>query len=109
MGKAEQTEIPGTEEPKIPEVEHAAESYREIRDERMELTESEVTAKASLIAVMKAHKLTVYKDKVAGYAVFIEQGEDNVKVKKLAPDGTVKPARARKEESDEEAAKALSA
>jgi hypothetical protein len=105
MGK--QQEIPGTEEPKIPEVEHAAESYREIRDERMELTESEITAKATLLAVMKKHNLKAYKDKVAGYVVLVEAGEDNVKVKKLQPDGSVKPMRTKKEESDEDAAKAL--
>ena len=89
-------------------MEDAAESYAEIRDQRMELTESEVSAKATLLAVMKKHNLKSYKDKGAGLYVMIEEGEDNVKVKKLQADGTIeKTARKRKEESDEEAAEAL--
>lgn len=55
-----QTEIPGTEAPKILEIEKAAESYIEARDTRMGHTKREVAAKAVLIQAMHNHGLTNY-------------------------------------------------
>lgn len=49
--KLNQIQIPGTEAPKIPEIEKAAAKYVNARDARMELTTKEVTAKANLITV----------------------------------------------------------
>ncbi len=43
-----------------PEVEKAAERYRQKRDERMALTEEEAEKKAELEAAMKKHKLEEY-------------------------------------------------
>jgi len=56
-----QLQIKGTERKEHPEVETAADSYREARDDRMELTKKEKQKKLELIAVMQAHKLKKYK------------------------------------------------
>lgn len=44
----------------IEEIENAASNYVEIRNQRMALTEDEVTANEKLVAVMKTHKKTRY-------------------------------------------------
>jgi hypothetical protein len=80
--RLEQAEIPGTERPVIKEIETAARAYRRIRDERMELTEQETAAKATLLLRMKSHKQAVYV--FDGFVVSVIPGEDNVKVKKQA-------------------------
>lgn len=59
---AKQTEIPGTERPRIQEVSDAMELYINKRNERQVLTREEVDAKAALDRVMKKHKLEVYAD-----------------------------------------------
>ena len=59
--KKRQMQIPGTERKSVPEVEQAAESYREVRDERCELSKREKQKKLELLAVMKAHKVKKYK------------------------------------------------
>lgn len=46
--------------PQNPQVEKAAENYREKRDERMALTAEEIELKDALAAVMKEHKLDEY-------------------------------------------------
>lgn len=51
-----QMEIPGTEPPKIKPIEEAAEAYRDLRDKRMKVLESEIAAKTKLISVMDRHK-----------------------------------------------------
>ena len=80
--KPKQTEIPGVERKKVAELDRAAELYVEARDERMELTEKEVAARDALIAVMKKHSLSIYKDDDASppLVVTLIPGEDKVKV-----------------------------
>lgn len=83
-----QMEIPGTERPKIKEIEVAAEDYVAIRDKRMALTEKECAAKLTLIETVKAHASELTKDlkgnRVYRYddqLVMLIPGSDNVKVK----------------------------
>lgn len=57
-----QQRIPGTEGPKLKEVNTAAENYAEQRDKRMKMTEKEVEAKEALIAAMQKHKIEIYRD-----------------------------------------------
>lgn len=56
-----QTEIPGTERKRVPEVETAANELREVRTERMELQKTEGQLQDALIDVMRKHSVTVYK------------------------------------------------
>jgi predicted S18 family serine protease len=53
--------IAGTERKSNPDVEAAAHSYREARDERMEHSKREKQKKLELIAVMQANKIKKYK------------------------------------------------
>lgn len=79
-----QEELPGVIE-RIPEVEAAAESYREARDERMGWNEEEVKRKQELLAIMRRHNVmrcAVGED----HEAIREPGEEDVKVrKKKAP------------------------
>ena len=79
MGKkASQESLPGLESRDVPEIERAAERYRKIRDERMELAREESEAKASLIQLMKNLGRSFYS--YGGLKVQLEI-TDNVKVK----------------------------
>lgn len=83
--KRKQMQIPGTERKQVPEVEQAAESYREVRDERCELSRREKQKKLELLAVMKAHKVKKYKyDDENGEEILIslDEREPEVTVKK---------------------------
>ncbi len=77
-----QLKIAGTEQERIKEVEDAAEGYVDARDKRMRLTKKEVEAHAALLAVMKEHKLTVYRDEsvTPPLLVTLIPGKDKVKV-----------------------------
>lgn len=87
-----QTEIPGTERPRIQEIDDAAEEYRDKRDERMAALKEEVDLKAKLSAVVQANKdkLTerdedgnpMYRLANTNEAVVLEYSEANVKVTK---------------------------
>jgi hypothetical protein len=81
--KPKQVDLPGMEDRDIPEIEEAAERYRDVRDERIALSKDESTAKQSLIAVMKAHKRSVYSRN--GMSITLEE-IDNVKVKTAKKD-----------------------
>lgn len=59
--RREQQEIPGTEAPKHPEVEEAAETYVGFRDERITLQDSERAAKKTLVDTMQQHGVTTYR------------------------------------------------
>lgn len=61
--RRQQVELPGEEfkRQSIPEVEEAAENYRALRDERMNLAERESNAKKSLIATMTSHGVTAFR------------------------------------------------
>lgn len=76
-----QLEIVGTERPSNKEVDLAAEEYVEQRNKRMKLTEKEKDAKTALIAVMKKHKLNVYRDESADPPLTVTlETKDGVKV-----------------------------
>jgi len=76
--KAKQDELPGMERRDVPEIEQAADSYRQIRDERCALSKRESEAKAALIQVMKNKGRAYYS-----YNGLIVQlsNQENVKVK----------------------------
>lgn len=80
-----QTEIPGTERPSNPEVEEAAEEYRLLRDQRMQLSEKEGQAKAALLEKLKAHNLTSYRyaDQDGVERKIMIQEKENVKIAKV--------------------------
>ena len=59
--RAKQQNIPGTEPEVHADIEEAADRYREIRDNRMELTKEEGKAKAALLAAMNAHSVDAYQ------------------------------------------------
>lgn len=61
--RPKQTEIEaeGFKQKKNAKIEKAAEKYEEVRDERMELTESEVSAKQALLMAMHEEKLDKYR------------------------------------------------
>jgi hypothetical protein len=81
----------GVEVLSIPEIESAAESYREIRDKRMELTEKECKAKEVLLITMQRHKDKLPKDSTNGTSFYrfddriveLQPGSENVKVKSV--------------------------
>jgi hypothetical protein len=76
------------EKKSIKEVDLAAEAYCEARDERMKLTEKEVEARDSLLAVMQKHKLDLYRDDDASppLLVTIIAGDAKVKVSRIDDD-----------------------
>jgi hypothetical protein len=83
--KRKQMQIPGTERKSVPEVEEAAQAYREVRDERCELSRKEKQKKLELLAVMKAHKVKKYKyDDENGeeMLVSLDEREPDVTVRK---------------------------
>lgn len=92
---AEQTEIPGTERPKIAAIDRAAKAYEKARDARMEATEEEVKQKGKLQAVLHEHEAQLTErdsDGNPGYTYTDDDGdrkiavllrsEEDVKVKK---------------------------
>jgi len=58
--KPKQGFLPDMEPPSIPEIDEAADAYRECRNERMALTETETELQAKLLAVMLENKLETY-------------------------------------------------
>lgn len=83
--RKKQMQIPGTERKQVPEVEQAAEAYREVRDERCELSRREKQKKLELLAVMKAHKIKRYKyddEKGEEILVALDEREPEVKVQR---------------------------
>ena len=81
-----QTEIPGTERTVLPNVTSAAESYVDVRDQRMKLTTEEVSKREILVMEMKEAGLDSYVDEEAGLEIVIEH-RDKVKVRRLPEDG----------------------
>jgi hypothetical protein len=73
---ARQKEIPGTERPKHPEVDAAAEGYVKVRDKRIKLSADEKAAKAALVEAMRAAGLKVYRDDEAGLIVALAEKTD---------------------------------
>lgn len=62
--------IPGTEPDSFPEIDRAAEAYREKRDERMELQNEEAKLRDELAEAMQERAITDYK--YDGYEVVLE-------------------------------------
>lgn len=56
-----QGQIPGTEPPRVQEVEEAADTYVAARDERMRLLKDETKLADRLLFVMREHSLRVYE------------------------------------------------
>lgn len=87
MGKPVQTYLSKEMEPvQIPELVAAADSYEEIRNERMELTEREVSAQFTLIEAMKKHGLTEYNyETTSGQRkrCYVLPGEPKAKVQQI--------------------------
>lgn len=91
---AEQTEIPGTERPRIAAIDRAAAKYEEARDARMEATEKEVKAKDKLRDVLHENEkqlvekdedgnpFYLYQDDGEWKMAVLQHSEENVKVKK---------------------------
>ncbi len=81
--KKKQGYLPGMEPPSIPKIDNLADKYRDIRNERMELTKQEVAAADLLDAAMREHGLTTYEYR--DYVVRINRTE-KVSVKKKTTD-----------------------
>lgn len=76
-----QLEIDGTQRTAIPEVEEAAEAYREVVLERMELSKKEKLKKHGLLALMNARKIDTYKyDDANGEEIVVKIAEPEPKV-----------------------------
>jgi len=84
--RKKQGELPGMERPTIKELDTAAEHYVEKRDARMEASVTEKEAKDTLIAVMKKHKVDIYRDESANLVVTLVPGKDGVKVTEAQDD-----------------------
>lgn len=76
-----QQQIPGTERTAIPEIEEAAEAYREVVLERIDLSKKEKLKKHGLIALMNARKIDTYKyDDANGEEIVVKIAEPEPKV-----------------------------
>jgi len=102
-----QTEIPGTERPKIKEIEEAAEAYVTVRDRRMALTEKEVAAKEQLASLMHTHADTIGRDAEGGLSyryddmlVTLKPKDEVLKVKHVSDEDDVSVGRAPKDDSE---------
>lgn len=90
--KQKQLKLPaeGMSRKAIPELDKAAESYREARDIRMEHTKVEKTAKVNLLNVAKKYGVKVYvyesEDGDELEVEYIEKTDEDVKVKKVKPE-----------------------
>jgi hypothetical protein len=83
MAKERQTRLAGMQDAAIEGLEKAALEYAEIRDERQELTRSEVSLKEKLLKLMKKHSKTNYVH--GGIEIRIVMEEETVKVRIKKP------------------------
>jgi hypothetical protein len=74
-----QARLKGMEDPKIAELEVAAEEYADVRDRRMELTKEEVSTQGELLRLMKKHGKTTYHHE--GYDLKIVAEKEKVRVR----------------------------
>ena len=77
-----QKRLPEMDDPRIEELESLAESYAEIRDERMELNKQEFDLKSRLLTAMKFRKRTTYHRDGIDIKVVSEEETVKVRVKK---------------------------
>jgi len=85
-----QPELPGTEDRAIAALEDAAQTYAEIRDQRMALNQRESELKSKLITLMHEHKKTVYQRH--GTTIELIEEAETVKVKIKKPGDVEEPA-----------------
>lgn len=79
-----QRSLPGTQSPKNISIEKAAHEYVEARDERMALSEVEVTRKTKLLDVMKRANLTKYRRNGMTIDIVVEKEKVKVRTAKAA-------------------------
>lgn len=82
--KAKQQRLPGMKPQHIAEVEELAEALRDVRTERMDLTQREVKAQDDLLGAMKKHKVREYR---LGNLIFVvSDGKTKVRMKRVSDD-----------------------
>lgn len=77
-----QSQIPGTEDPNIPELDELACAYEEKRDLRMVLLKKERELKERLARMMQQHQFASYRVPGTNIVVMFEH-ESNLKVKRI--------------------------
>ena len=70
--------LPQLEDKAIQEIEDAAESYADLRDDRIRMLAKEVGAQTALLDVMEKHKRLVYKRN--GITARVKTGKNKVQV-----------------------------
>jgi hypothetical protein len=80
--KPRQARLPGIEDPEIEELEAAAESYADVRDQRMALTPVEAKHKEDLLALMHKHEKKSYVHGNIDIKVVVESEKVRVRIKK---------------------------
>ena len=86
-GEVRQQYIEGTEPPKIPEIEKAAETYRQIRDRRMDLTKEEAKANELLLELMKKHGVAATGYRYDGSEVTVKKEKEKARVRRIKAEG----------------------
>lgn len=84
---ARQKEIPGTERPKIPEVETAGEALHSALKAQAKAKARVTDTKATLIAAMRSAKVTTYRDDEAGILITLADGPVKVTITEVDPEG----------------------
>jgi hypothetical protein len=85
--KKKQTELPGMEAPKHPELDTAIETYAEKRDIRVAALVEEKQAKAVLLQLAEQLGVKVYRDETASPPLVLTLTEREVSVKVTAAPG----------------------
>lgn len=81
-----QSEIPGTERPKIPELDEVIDRYVKIRDKRMELTKQEIEARQAIEKHLADNKLQTYTHSDGERFAYLTEAEVKAKVKLVNTD-----------------------
>lgn len=97
----EQTEIPGTERPRIKQIDDAAENYRDHRDKRMKALDKEIEAQVKLQEILHKYeeKLTD-RDEDGNPLYILEDGEDCAILMRSEEKAKVKKYKAAKGSTD---------
>ena len=72
---SEQSEIPGTERPRIDDIEKAMKTYLKWRNQRQKLTPKEKEAKEALMQRMREHADDLEKDEDGNSVYLFDDGE----------------------------------
>lgn len=81
---AKQGQLEGMKPDKINDVEEKAEALREVRLERMDLTQREVKAADDLLKTMAKHKIKEYR--LENTIFVVSPGKDKVRMKRIQDD-----------------------